>query len=118
MKFVLIFVLCFSLTACFLLAKKVRLGEEFIIKIGETVKVEGHNFQLKVIGVKIRDFFDLPQSSKQLCEFEFKNNDKTEELELIKGGSKSSTIVQGFNINLLGVDTTNSACRVIITKAE
>ena len=116
MKFVLIFVVCLSLTACFLMTRTVKQGELFTITgANETVKVEGTDLQLKIITTKLSDFFEPPRRAEESCEFEIKSKDKTEKRELMR---THSTIFEGYNIKLERLDTSKIICGFIVTKAE
>ncbi|HRH43273.1 MAG TPA: hypothetical protein PKY82_16695 [Pyrinomonadaceae bacterium] len=115
MKVALIFVICLSLNACFLMTRTVKQGELFTIKGSETVKVEGTDLQIKIITTKTSDYFNKPIGVLESCEFEVKSNNKTEKREL---GNHNSTIVDGFNIKLERLDTGKVMCGFIVSKAE
>ena len=114
MKSMMIFVLCLSLTACFLFTKTVKLGEDFTVTAGETVKVQGTNLRLKMTTTYISEFHN-PRRGEVGCMFEVTTNDKPERKQL---ANQSSMIVEGFYIKLQTIDIPPGSCRFIVTKAE
>lgn len=114
MKFTIIVVLCLSLTGCFLFTKTVKLGEDFTVTAGETVKVQGTSLRLKMVTTYISEFHN-PRRGEEGCMFEITTNDKPERKQLANQGSMK---VEGFYIKLQLVNYHPYSCKFIVTKVE
>ncbi len=112
MKIFIIAMLCLSMTSCFLFTKTVNLGEGFTVGTGETVKIQGISFRLKVVYIAL-SHYENPGRNPTSCSFTI--NDKPEMKQLDPG---SSMTVEGVNIKLQSVNFQPDTCKFIISKVE